>query len=270
MNVGATSITPRAVPFVVTQPDRIPKQRYYDKEFYALECERFWPRVWQMACRLEEIPKRGDYVVYDILDQSIIVMRLDERTIKAYYNACRHRGVQLLKDRGSRPTGVRCPFHGWSWNINGECTFVFTPEVFDERTIWTAMICGCVNAGSNAGAAAPSSIWTMTLRRLRDSIEPFATMHDAWHAETLRTEWWLVGAHALQLEAGHGGLHGGLSRDADAPPAVGERHSGRGPAQPIGVLGTEISPLSRYVTVPTEPRRFFRSARVHRYQYPDA
>lgn len=48
--------TPLPVPWAVQTPDRIPKQRYYDPEFYALEKEMFWPRVWQMACRLEEIP----------------------------------------------------------------------------------------------------------------------------------------------------------------------------------------------------------------------
>ena len=46
------------VPFAVEVPDRIPKERYYDPDFYALEAEQLWPRVWQMACRLEEIPRR--------------------------------------------------------------------------------------------------------------------------------------------------------------------------------------------------------------------
>ena len=69
--------TPLPVPWAVQAPDRIPKQRYYDPDFYALEAELFWPRVWQMACRLEEIPKAGDFVEYEIVDQSIIVVRLD-------------------------------------------------------------------------------------------------------------------------------------------------------------------------------------------------
>ena len=51
----------RTIPFAVTEPDRIPAQRYYDKEFYELECELLWPRVWQMACRLEEIPQPGSF-----------------------------------------------------------------------------------------------------------------------------------------------------------------------------------------------------------------
>ena len=76
--------TPLPVPWAVRAADRIPKQRYYDEEFYALESELLWPRVWQMACRLEEIPSRGDFVEYEILDQSVIVVRLDEDTVRAF------------------------------------------------------------------------------------------------------------------------------------------------------------------------------------------
>ena len=47
------------VPFAMEVPDRAPKERYYDADFYAMECELLWPRVWQMACRLEEIPRRA-------------------------------------------------------------------------------------------------------------------------------------------------------------------------------------------------------------------
>ena len=43
-----------------------------------MEAERLWPRVWQMACRLEEIPQPRDFVEYEILDQSIIVLRTDD------------------------------------------------------------------------------------------------------------------------------------------------------------------------------------------------
>ncbi len=92
-----TDWTPLPVPWAVQSVDRIPKQRYYDPEFYALEAELFWPRVWQMACRLEEIPKPGDFVEYEILDQSIIVVRVDDSTIRAYYNSCRHRGMKLVE-----------------------------------------------------------------------------------------------------------------------------------------------------------------------------
>ncbi|WP_459758433.1 aromatic ring-hydroxylating oxygenase subunit alpha, partial [Mycobacterium riyadhense] len=180
--------TPLPVPWAVQTADRIPKQRYYDPEFYALETEMLWPRVWQMACRLEEIPKAGDFVEYEILDESIIVVRLDDANVRAYHNACRHRGVKLVEGNGSRRTFV-CPFHGWCWSIDGHNTYVARPEVFDEHnlcpedlqlvSVRCEMWGGC--AWINLDEAAPP---------LRQCLEPFASIYDAWKVEALRTEWW--------------------------------------------------------------------------------
>src|SRR5947209_19897959 len=104
--------TPLPVPLAVQDPSRIPKQRYYDPDFYAMEAELFWPRVWQMACRLEEIPEPGDVVEYEILDQSILVVRTRDGDVKAFYNACRHRGVKLVEGHTTCTSGFTCPFHG--------------------------------------------------------------------------------------------------------------------------------------------------------------
>ena len=82
------------VPFEVKNRERIPVQRYYDEQFYKLECERVWPHIWQMACRLEQIPNAGDWVEYSNLGKSVIIVRTKEG-VKAFHNACRHRGVQL-------------------------------------------------------------------------------------------------------------------------------------------------------------------------------
>src|SRR4051812_29471350 len=104
------------VPLRVTNPERIPAKRYYDEEFYKLENEHLWPHVWQMACRLEEIPKPGDWVEYKILNHSVIVVRT-KTTVKAFHNSCRHRGVQFASGHGNcEKTGFVCPFHGWRWN----------------------------------------------------------------------------------------------------------------------------------------------------------
>src|SRR3989442_13629372 len=107
------------VPWAMQSIDRVPKQRYYDPEFFDMEAELFWPRVWQMACRLEEIPEVGDHVEYEILDQSIIVCRTREMEVKAYYNACRHRGVKLVEGCGNRRSGFTCSFHGWCFGLDG-------------------------------------------------------------------------------------------------------------------------------------------------------
>src|SRR5262249_50811897 len=128
------SHTADGIPFPVVSPNRIPKQRYYDQAFYELEAELLWSRVWQMACRLEEIPNPGDFVEYEILDQSIVVVRVDASTIRAYYNSCRHRGMKLVEGNGSRRSFV-CPFHGWCWALDGKNTFVLRSEEFDESNM---------------------------------------------------------------------------------------------------------------------------------------
>src|SRR4249919_2288552 len=61
--------------------DRARKERYFDPDFFAMEAELLWSRVWQMACRLEEIPAPYDFAEYEILDQSIIVLRSDDMSV---------------------------------------------------------------------------------------------------------------------------------------------------------------------------------------------
>ena len=126
------------VPFRIDDPERIPVQRYYDEAFYKLECEQIWPHVWQMACRLEQIPNVGDWIEYSNLGQSVIVVRTAEG-VRAYHNACRHRGVPLAEPGSygnSRGQGFICPFHGWRWDINGNNTFVYGGDhLFSERQL---------------------------------------------------------------------------------------------------------------------------------------
>ncbi|MCU1486792.1 MAG: (2Fe-2S)-binding protein [Actinomycetia bacterium] len=169
-------------------PDRVPKERYFDPDLYALEAEQLWPRVWQMACRLEEIPQVGDFVTYEILDQSVVVVRTDGGVV-AFQNACRHRGVQVVQGRGTCEGTFTCPFHGWCYGLDGTNTAVTRRRAFSEHNLLSGELdlvpvrCepwgGC--AWINLDAAAPP---------LRQSIEPAATILDAWKVESLRAEWW--------------------------------------------------------------------------------
>jgi phenylpropionate dioxygenase-like ring-hydroxylating dioxygenase large terminal subunit len=183
-----------SVPYAVEVPDRVRKDRYFGRDFYALECERLWPRVWQMACRLEEVPAVGDAVEYEILDQSVIVVRTGEAEVRAFQNACRHRGVKLVDSRDSCAAGFVCPFHGWCYDLSGANTFVplrgtFAPQNLqpgdiDLRSVRCEQWGG--SAWINLDADAPP---------LRDCIEPAATVLDAWKVESMRAEWW----HAFRL-----------------------------------------------------------------------
>lgn len=93
--------------------------RYISPEHVRLERERLWPHAWQMACREEEIPEPGDYFEYEIADQSLLITRTPSGEIKAFFNTCLHRGTQLAKGCGN-VTSFTCPFHGWTWSLEGE------------------------------------------------------------------------------------------------------------------------------------------------------
>ena len=198
------------VPLRITDPERIPAKRYYDEEFFKLENEKVWPHVWQMACRLEEIPDVGDYTVYNLLDKSVLLINTKDG-VKAFKNACRHRGLRLAHGPGHcGKAGFICPFHGWRWNGEGENTFVFGRNVFDEGVLAKAEIdlapvrvefwAGC--AFINFDDSAPS---------LRECLGPVADRIDARHGDKLKMDWWcgtvLPTNWKLAMEAFQEGFH---------------------------------------------------------------
>ncbi|WP_380876649.1 hypothetical protein ACFB49_09530 [Sphingomonas sp. DBB INV C78] len=99
----------------------IPFERYTDPAFFKAEMDLMWPRVWQWACREEHIPEAGDFYVYDIGPWSLVITRTESGEIKAYYNACLHRGTKLKPSftQGWSPK-LACPFHGWTWDLDGK------------------------------------------------------------------------------------------------------------------------------------------------------
>ncbi len=181
----------RTVPFEVTNPERIPTPRYFDESFYQAEVEHLWPHVWQMACRLEQIQNVGDWVEYSNLGKSVIIVRTKDG-VKAFHNACRHRGVPLA-DSGThgncKTQGFICPFHGWRWNSEGKNTFVYGRHMFSEgqldpndlalRPCRLEEAIGC--AWINFDDDAPS---------LRETLGPIIDNLEMRGASKLRAEWW--------------------------------------------------------------------------------
>lgn len=101
----------------------IPTERYVSRRYHEFEKERLWRKAWQMACHLDDIPEIGDTTVYDITDMSIVLVRTSADEVKAYWNACLHRGRQL-RDGDGRVTELRCAFHGFCWNLDGSLKHV--------------------------------------------------------------------------------------------------------------------------------------------------
>lgn len=93
--------------------------RWIAREFHDKEAEKLWPKVWQMACRADDIPEVGDHHVYEVVNQSVIVTRTSENTIKGFINSCLHRG-RILRDEDGHVKEFKCPFHGATWSLDGE------------------------------------------------------------------------------------------------------------------------------------------------------
>jgi phenylpropionate dioxygenase-like ring-hydroxylating dioxygenase large terminal subunit len=104
--------------------------RYTTREWHLLEREHLWRKVWQMACREEHLPAVGNYIVYDIAGDSYLVVRTRDG-IKAYVNACLHRG-RALKDYDGRCSEFRCSFHGFTWRLDGTLRTYPAPAEFPQ------------------------------------------------------------------------------------------------------------------------------------------
>jgi len=113
--------------------------RYIDEEFQQLEFEKLWPRVWQVAARIDEIPEVNDFTTYEIGDQSVFLVRVDDDTVKAYHNVCPHRGTALAEGAGHFQHGnIICPFHGWRWDTGGNNRYVLAREEFRDGKLCNA------------------------------------------------------------------------------------------------------------------------------------
>jgi phenylpropionate dioxygenase-like ring-hydroxylating dioxygenase large terminal subunit len=106
---------------------RIPTDRYHSREYQEREREKLWMRVWQIAGRAEEIPQGGDWMEYRLYDQSYVLARGRDGTIRGFVNACRHRGNAFCEGRGNSPR-FTCPYHNWSYGLDGQCLSVARPD----------------------------------------------------------------------------------------------------------------------------------------------
>jgi phenylpropionate dioxygenase-like ring-hydroxylating dioxygenase large terminal subunit len=101
------------------RPITVPAERYYSDEFVALEEERMWPRVWQMATTIDAVCDPGDWVEFSVGKLSAIILRDQDGVLRAFQNVCMHRGIELCTGSGTGRTELRCGFHRWCWNLDG-------------------------------------------------------------------------------------------------------------------------------------------------------
>ncbi|HET8612417.1 MAG TPA: SRPBCC family protein, partial [Sphingomonas sp.] len=95
------------------------RERYVSQDYAAREFERVFARTWLVTGRANEIPEAGDYYTFEIGRESILVVRQQDGSIRAFYNVCQHRGNRLVQHReGSQPS-FTCDYHSWRWGIDG-------------------------------------------------------------------------------------------------------------------------------------------------------
>jgi phenylpropionate dioxygenase-like ring-hydroxylating dioxygenase large terminal subunit len=182
----------------LSEPLLLAHSVYLSKEFARLETESLWPRVWQHVCRAEELPNVGDFITYDIGEESILVVRSAPDKIKAFYNVCSHRGRQLIEapsgahsSAGKRKLFV-CGYHGWRYDLDGKCVHI------QDQSDWK---CALTEERTRLGEIKVDTwggwVWINMdpdCEPLREFLDPAASLLDQFELEKMRYRWrqWLV------------------------------------------------------------------------------
>jgi len=114
-------------------PVRIPTARYTAPEFFERELRDLWPRTWQLACTVDHVSEPGDFYEHRVGKLSILVVRGDDGELRAFQNVCRHRGAELCSGAGEGLQELRCPFHRWTWGLDGRLREVPSRREFGVR-----------------------------------------------------------------------------------------------------------------------------------------
>ncbi|HEY3498535.1 MAG TPA: aromatic ring-hydroxylating dioxygenase subunit alpha, partial [Polyangiaceae bacterium] len=115
-------------------PFLVPKERYTSPAFHALEWERLWTKSWLLAGRSADLEKVGDYFVFEIGAESIVVVKSGPDSVHAFYNVCPHRGTRLVSEARGSFECVRCPYHAWEWRLDGRLKRVSDAGSFPPGT----------------------------------------------------------------------------------------------------------------------------------------
>jgi len=175
------------------QPVMLDVEPYVSRDYIEFERDRLWRKVWLQAGRLEEIPNVGDFMTYEVLDDSILIVRESADKINAFHNVCVHRGRRLVDiPEGARnATGNRsnfiCGYHGWNYGLDGEARNIacmqdwqgtLTPEITRLPDVRVDTWGGWVWINMNPDC-----------EPLRDYLEPAATVLDHFELQNLRFKW---------------------------------------------------------------------------------
>jgi len=124
----AASATPKTADGLVYT---LPAWVYRSEEFFALEKEKLFMPSWQIVCHVSDLPKTGSFVSFELMKERAFVIRDRDGTIRAFHNVCPHRAHSLVQgSQGSCSGRLTCPYHGWTFALDGRRIGVSAPETF--------------------------------------------------------------------------------------------------------------------------------------------
>jgi len=119
----------------------LPGRDYHAREVYALERDAVFASSWMCVGRAEQLPEPGDYLTAEVAGETPIVIRGEDGALRAFANTCRHRGTMLLEGSGSVRRVIKCPYHAWTYALDG--SLAGSPNVHrddgidpDEMGLW--------------------------------------------------------------------------------------------------------------------------------------
>ena len=111
--------------------DHLAPWTYWNPEFFELEKELIFKKNWLLVGHISDIPNKGDYLTFDAVGERALIIRDENQQIHAFHNVCRHRGAKVVEsDHGNCPRALVCPFHGWSYHLNGQIRHIPRAETF--------------------------------------------------------------------------------------------------------------------------------------------
>ena len=138
----------------------LPSEYYLSQEIFEQEKNAIFYKTWQYIAHESMLPNVGDYITLKICDENIFVMRAPNNELKAFYNICRHRAHELLEGQGNVKDAIICPYHAWSYNLDGSLNGArmsqhrpeFKKADFGLKEVRLEKICGFlfVNLDDNA------------------------------------------------------------------------------------------------------------------------
>ena len=109
---------------------------YTNTELHDLEISELFRREWMLAGHISDVPLPGDYLTLEVGRERVLVIRDEKEELRAFHNVCRHRGSRVVpKSQGNCGHVMRCPFHGWTYSLDGRLKSVPRLQTFEGLDI---------------------------------------------------------------------------------------------------------------------------------------